>query len=753
MAAKATVGLDPGAVLLLDGVQCTVTDADWLRQVFTFLRAGEGECFRLTLDQVQACTVSAVGRPLQAPSRLDLLREKDKEIVAGKLAHALEAATGYRSGTPDVALPREPRAEYDPDRVPAYQRRANKVRELAEDPDKAKYAMSAATLRRFAERHAAGDPDAAVDGRKARRRQHRRAMTTAAQRAAWTVIEQLKDQSTISMTSRYARICRLLSDAGVPEGEWPSPSTVERWHRDRFTPGQLRGKARTRNSATVAPRGGYRRRKLNRAGACVVLDSYSLDLLLKGTRWHGRVRGVLVIACDWYSRSVVALRVVETADTGQDVGFVCREISRPKPLRVDWPDEFRWAYVGVPEHVLLPAEGKHFAALPYVVPSDVTMDHGATYKNYDNVNLVAGMGSSILPARKGTGPDKPTVERFFGALKTMLLEHLENFRGSDVSERGRSVGERLEYSAAEFEDLLLRWVIAEWQNHEMTSVRPPWCPDEAGWSPNRLYEESIRQYGLPQPLITDDGYLSGLKTKQVKVSQAGVKVGPLVYDAPDLDPYRGQPNPVSRGRDDKRNTYEVRADKRDRRSVWFWHPLLERWIRLDWTGGDRAELPVFGEEHVLKLSRHLKKSALQVVHQRDLVPVLLYDVMGLNRPATEGRAAQDDSRTRRNADLAARDADIHGLPSAAAASIQDTVEGDTAVEDQPAAKAREAVRGARADRRRRGMTVVPADLSPATATATATAPVATPRAAPLGASLIDPLARPARRSPGTQEDQ
>ena len=755
MTAPATVELKPGAVVVLDGTACTVVDVDWVIQTVTLLRAGEDEQVTLTLDEVLACRVSAFGHHPATPARLELLRDVDRRLAERRLAHALEAATGYRSGTPDVALPTEPRPQYDPERTAAYERRATKAVELAADPDKTDLVMSAATLRRVAERHRRGDADAAVDGRKARRRQSRTRMTGVVEKAAWEVVNRLRDESNVSMRTRHGRIVMLLTLWKVPEGKHPSLSTVERWHRDHFTTGQLRGKARTNRSATKAPKGGFRKRGLDYAGGCVVLDSYNLDLMLKGTEWAGLVRGVLVIAVDWYSRSVVALRVLETADTGQDVGFVCREIARPKAMRAGWVDRMRWAYVGMPETVLLPEDGKHFAAMPYVVPRDITQDHGATYKNYDNVRVLALMGASILPARKGTGPDKAVVERFFGSLKTMLLEHLDGYRGSDVSERGLHVEDKRKYTAAEFEELLLKWVILIWQNHPMEGVRPPGAVDQPdGWTPNMMYEESVRQHGIGQPLLTDDGYISGLPTKQVKVRQAGIKIGPLVYDAPELGPFRSQPNPFSRGRDGLRNTYEVKTDKRDRRTVWFFHPTLERWVPADWNGSPREDVPVFGEEHVLQLSRLLKKSHYRALEPHELLELLMYDVLGMDRPAPEGRDAQQASRHRRDAELAEQERQVHGMPE----GTSTTVEAEKPRDER--AVARKAIADARREVRLRGMAAVPANPRPDTARTSrpfpAPPPAAVPdpavrKAAPLGSSFINPFARPATPAPTTEE--
>jgi hypothetical protein len=53
--------------------------------------------------------------------------------VDGKAAHVREVLTGYRSGTPEIAQPNEPRPQYQPN-VPLKQRYASKADEIGKDP-------------------------------------------------------------------------------------------------------------------------------------------------------------------------------------------------------------------------------------------------------------------------------------------------------------------------------------------------------------------------------------------------------------------------------------------------------------------------------------------------------------------------------------------------------------------------------------------------------------------------------------------
>ena len=56
-------------------------------------------------------------------SRVEDLDAAGQERARIRMAHVLEAETGYRSGSPFWAEPGEPRPEYDPQRTTLTQRR------------------------------------------------------------------------------------------------------------------------------------------------------------------------------------------------------------------------------------------------------------------------------------------------------------------------------------------------------------------------------------------------------------------------------------------------------------------------------------------------------------------------------------------------------------------------------------------------------------------------------------------------------
>jgi hypothetical protein len=112
--------LSPGSVLRLDGVEWTV-EAIEAQPGRVLLRAAGGErrwrtirwlahhrdCQRVPAEVVEA---GAAGQP---PTLGDLT-EHQREVVRLRLAHLLEAETGFRGGDARDPAPGEPRLAYDP---------------------------------------------------------------------------------------------------------------------------------------------------------------------------------------------------------------------------------------------------------------------------------------------------------------------------------------------------------------------------------------------------------------------------------------------------------------------------------------------------------------------------------------------------------------------------------------------------------------------------------------------------------------
>ena len=668
------------SVRLARGIRVSVDAREWLiTQVdhnsgFVRLCDDEGEQSTMALDEfvthphIEEITAKPASVVDAAVERLD---KRARDVLNKRIAHVYEAETGYRSGTPDVALPHEPRPEYDPATTTLTERRLAKARELNnEHAADAGTKMSVATIRRIAKSLNAGSAlDGAVDRRHVRRSPGRISINEEVQAACEEVFEKTREESNRTHAARYLLVKQYMREVyGYQPGTEPVPceKTIRRWFQDRFLPSELNGKARTRRSATSAPTGGFSRANPTRPGELVCIDTCSLDVLLEGSVYAGAIRGVIVMAVDWYSRSIVAIRVLEGSEQAIDVTFVLREIGRPKQMRPGWGDENRWPFVGLPEHILTDTYGgATYSGMPFVNTEAVVTDHGNTYKAHINVATATQQGISILPARVRTGSDKQVVERAFGSFRTMLLQYLSGYRGTDASERGAGVDTQVKYNAQDIEDLASWWAVRIWQNHELSDARPDWCP-EGTFSPNTLYEYGLAQTGVPLRAMTSNDYYALLRSVHVRVHSRGVKVRGLYYDGPALndDQVRNEPSPYG-GR--YKNLWTVKYDPRDLRRVFF----LDRdgvYQPLTWIGASR-HTPCFNDRHAATLTSLRTKRGIAIHDQDALAEILLSEVLAVHEPVatwptlsgTARKAIRDRSRHQRQEQKVERDQAASGV--------------------------------------------------------------------------------------------
>ena len=630
--------------------------------------------------------------PVPQDAALERLDARALEILHKRLAHVYEAETGYKSGTADNPLPNEPRPQYDPATTTLTQRRRAKATELDnEHAIDAGTSMSYTTIRRIGKGLANGHGlNATVDRRLVRRSPGRTSINDQVEAACEEVFERTRLASNMTHRGRYILVRQYMRDVFGSDEDVPHEKTVTRWFKDRFIPSELNGKARSRRSATNAPSGGFSRPNPTRPGELVCLDTCSLDVLLEGTTFAGVIRGVVIFAIDWYSRSIVAVRVLEGSEQAIDITFILREIARPKAMLPGWALETRWPFVGVPESVLSDVYGGHnYAGMPFVSPEAVVTDHGNTYKAHINVATASQQGVSILPARVRSGSDKQVVERTFGSLKTMLLQYLSGYRGSDPSERGQDTDDQVKYSVQDLEDFACWWAVVIWQNHVMSDARPDWCP-EGDFSPNMLYEYGLAQTGLPLRAMSSDDYYTSLPAVHVKIHSRGVHVRGLWYDDDTgvLDDLRNEPSPyggIGKGK------WTVRYDPRDLRQVF----LLDQngdYQTLTWTGATRYT-PCFNDRHAAALAALRRSRGISAHSQEQLNEILLTEILAVHEPVenwpTLSKAARKEiSRRKRQETMAERDRSNHGVPTfreTFAARSDPTTRTDPAVPLQPQA--------------------------------------------------------------------
>lgn len=227
---------------------------------------------------------------------------------------------------------------------------------------------------------------------------------------------------------------------------------------------------------------------------------------------------MLTLALDLYTHSIVAFRLTPVADTAADIAMLLRDVMMP--LREGWGEEMEWPYPGVPATVVAQFAGHRLAALPFFSPEIVTTDHGAAYKNHQVVEAERALGCDILPARTLRPTDKFVVERVFGALNSLLLEHLLGFTGADVADRGADPEADAVLSQERMEHLIVSWVVGVWQKRTLDEYAPAWGPGE-DHSLNSLFAAAIPQGGFALQVPKPDLYYrlltsrSGCGTRQL----------------------------------------------------------------------------------------------------------------------------------------------------------------------------------------------------------------------------------------------
>ena len=269
---------------------------------------------------------------------------------------------------------------------------------------------------------------------------------------------------------------------------------------------------------------------------------------------------------------------------------------------------------------------------------------------------------------------KAACERAFGALRSLLFEHLPGYTGIDVADRGADPEADAVLTMTQMEHLVAEWIISVWQNRSLGEHAPAWGPGEEH-SPNTLFAAAMNQGGFALQVPRPELYYELLPEHHVKIhAQRGVKIGGLWYDRSDpaLKPYEGKPS--SRG-GKRKGEWVVRSDRRDRRQVFFQDPAdPEEWHVLRWNGlPPEGEIPAFSDKTAEELLREARASGLSPQSDADLLPVLLKLLGGAapvsTWPSRMGKKEKKD-RARQSAQGDQAASDRNGRGTAAAGGRQ-----------------------------------------------------------------------------------
>jgi len=541
-----------------------------------------------------------------------------------RIGHVLEAETGFRSG--DAAKPAagEPRPCFDPATNTATQRRQAKIAQLqALDREEAVLLglaqMSERTLERLAAAYWRHGPAGCIDGRLLRRCGGHPSISAEVKEAIEAVHAETLHRSRIAMKTRERLIHQYVQERFGPDEPIPHYTTLRRVWREWY--GRGGGRQRYLRSASGLDSSGEHV-VVHRPGQVVAMDTTPLPVKVREYVFGDAVTAYLVLALDVYTHSLVGFRLSLVSDTSIDVAMVLREVMTPTPWRSEWGDDAEWCYPGIPAQTVAALAGYRVAALPFFAPETVTTDHGSVYKNHYLVEVQRVLGCNILPSRVLRPTDKHAVERAFGVVRSLLLEHLLGYQGIDVADRGADPEGDATLTLAQMHDLIAAWSVRVWQNRILAEGAPAWDPGGIH-SPNTLFATALGQGGFSLQVPARQLFYRLLPTHHVVIhGRRGVKIGGLWYDGPGLDPYRATSS-TRGGR--FRQRWQVRRDPRDRRVVFFQDPHdPDAWHTLPWTGlPPQDEVPSFSDLRVEELLAQARAIGLRPRTDAQLLPILL----------------------------------------------------------------------------------------------------------------------------------
>lgn len=479
--------LAAGSALVLDG-------AEWMVERLepqygnVVLTRSDGQRMRVSVrflishpdcrPSSRSAAAAAADRGRQ-PKTVHDLSPHQREVACLRLAHLLEAETGFRSGDPSRPGPGEPKPEYDPAVTTLTQRRHAKVAELqALDVSQARLLaldrVSYRTLIRWEVARRRLGVMGCADDRWLRPGGGHPSVTEEVREAIFAVRQDTLHRSRISMRAREVLIRQFVREKHGAEAAVPCSETLRLVWREWFGPGG----ARQRYARSAAPEGSGQHVIVTRPGQVVALDTTILPVKVRESVFGEPVSVHLTLALDACTHSLVAFRLTMVSDSSVDVAMLLRDMMMPLPLREDWGQELEWPYPGIPAAMVAQFAGHKVAGLPFFAPETITTDHGSVYKNHYLVEVQRVLGANILPARVLRPTDKQACERAFGGIRSLLFEHLPGYTGVDTADRGADPESDAMLTIDEMEHLIATWIVhrsgrtGAWASTRRAGTRP-----------------------------------------------------------------------------------------------------------------------------------------------------------------------------------------------------------------------------------------------------------------------------------------
>ncbi len=524
---------------------------------------------------------------------LAALTEAQRAEVADKADHVREVLTGYRSGSPELALWGEPRARYAPELSEGVRRRA-KAAELGKHDR---------TIRRWIDYYRAhgeaglastaqGNPLGYTD---------RRWMETAVE-----IMLEYRNASRPSRKSILLQIAARLARQHGPDVV-PLPSTATAYRRfiqiDKLVPTFRGSRERNRDVAGRQDRE-YGQLNPTRPGEYMVLDTNSLDVFALDPVTLTWVNAQITVVMDAYSRCIVGIRVTPTTKS-LDVAMALFQAFRPNPAPPSWPEHAIWPEHGIPRAVFADVDGlagRTGTSSPAIVPDWIVIDHGKQFKCQHINSVCQRMGISIQPARLRTATDKGIVERFFLTMRMGLLQLQPGYKGPDVYSRGVNPEEEAFWYLDELEALIRHWIATVYHHTPHDSLFDPSISSH-NLTPAQMFQHGVERAGYIEAPRDPDLAFEFLRPERRIIHHYGIRYRGRVYNGPGLNGLRGIDG-FFNGVEDRH--CHIYANPDDITRVYFRHPETRSWHTLFWKDIATLDMPM--NEDGATYARKLAKS-------------------------------------------------------------------------------------------------------------------------------------------------
>ena len=528
------------------------------------------------------------------------LSAKELAEVRVRASHVREVLTGYVSGSAELARPDEPRAPYDPT-LPLEARYAAKAAELGK---------SVRSVKRWvADFHNYGEAGLKVSRTyKAPQVDPRWASEALAVMASYVHASRPSKSAVIHKTNRNCT-------ERFGDGEVPTPSRATAYRTlDLLERQQSLFRLSTKRIREIdqRPARPYGNLPCTRPGEYVYLDTTPLDVFALDPitlRW---LPVNLTVAMDRYTRCIISLVLTAGSEKAVDIASVLYECMRPRPAPEHWPEYASWPEHGVPRCILIDPTAieeprsaqrkkstRRAASGPAITPETIIVDHGKVYLSEHVCSACARLGISIQPARIREPRDKGPVERFFRTIRESLLQHLDGYKGPDVTCRGLDVEKRAFYYVDELEQIIRDWVATVYHHTPHDGLVEVGMP-EAELTPTQMYHEGLARGGFIEAPTDPYLALEFLKVVPRTLQHYGIDLKKRKYQGDIANKLYGKPSPYA-GKFKKK--WPVYIDPYDIRFAYMRDPEDRSWHTLTWEHAAMLDQPL--AEEALEFARRL----------------------------------------------------------------------------------------------------------------------------------------------------